>query len=147
MYLRWTSIDTRVKKAPTFQPVHRAGRRPRSPVRPGESRKLKVDRWQTAPAAPVLSVENQPLQKLYYALEGDVTIEKAGYSKRRIAPRAFIGEVAFLLPQPASAPIAFCVLRSVPAREWVRPWVEELGRQRTVPSVATCSLQNYPSVV
>ena len=73
---------------------------------PGEFRQLiKVGRWITAPEATVLAEENQPLENLYYVLEGHIIIEKSGYAPRRIEPRAFIGEVAFLLPRPASATV------------------------------------------
>ena len=73
---------------------------------PGEFRQLiKVGRWHTAPEATVLTEENRPLANLYYVLEGGITIEKSGSAPRSIGPRAFIGEVAFLLPQPASATV------------------------------------------
>jgi CRP-like cAMP-binding protein len=73
---------------------------------PGEFRQLiKVGRWQTAPEATVLAEENRSLENLYYVLAGGITIEKSGSAPRCIGPRAFIGEVAFLLPQPASATV------------------------------------------
>jgi len=73
---------------------------------PGEFRQLiKVGRWRTAPKATVLAEENRPLENLYYVLDGDIVIDKSGRAPRIIGPRAFIGEVAFLLPQPASATV------------------------------------------
>ena len=73
---------------------------------PGEFRQIiKVGRWRTATEATVLTEENRPLENLYYVLDGDIVIEKSGCATRTIGPRAFIGEVAFLLPQPASATV------------------------------------------
>ena len=73
---------------------------------PGEFRQIiKVGLWRTATEATVLTEENRPLENLYYVLDGDIVIEKSGCATRTIGPRAFIGEVAFLLPQPASATV------------------------------------------
>ena len=73
---------------------------------PGEFRQLiKVGRWQTAATPTVLAEENRPLEKLYYVLDGEIAIAKCGSAPRIIGPRTFIGEVAFLLPQPASATV------------------------------------------
>jgi CRP-like cAMP-binding protein len=73
---------------------------------PGEFRQLiKVGSWRTATETTVLAHENRPLEQLYYVLTGPITIEKAGSAPRVIEPRAFIGEVAFLLPKPASATV------------------------------------------
>jgi hypothetical protein len=72
---------------------------------PGEFRRLiKVGRWQSAEATTVLTVEGQPLERLYYVLSGDIVIEKAG-QVRSIGPETFIGEVAFLTSRPASATV------------------------------------------
>jgi CRP-like cAMP-binding protein len=73
---------------------------------PGEFRQLiRVGCWRTAATPTVLAEENRPLENLYYVLDGDIAIDKAGSAPRTIAPRTFIGEVAFLLPQPASATV------------------------------------------
>jgi hypothetical protein len=72
---------------------------------PGEFRRLmKVGRWHLAAEPTVLTRESQPLERLYYVLDGAVTIDKGGHSFP-IAPHVFIGEVAFLTGQPASATV------------------------------------------
>ena len=53
----------------------------------------------------MLAEEDQPLDRLYYVLDGDITIDKTGRDPFTIGPRTFIGEVAFLLPRPASATV------------------------------------------
>lgn len=73
---------------------------------PGEFRQLiRIGRWHTATRATVLAEENRPLDSLYYVLDGDICIAKSGGAPRLIGPHAFIGEVAFLLAQPASATV------------------------------------------
>ena len=73
---------------------------------PGEFRRLlRAGEWQTATRATVLAEEDQPLDRLYYVLDGDITIDKTGRDPFTISPRTFIGEVAFLLPRPASATV------------------------------------------
>jgi hypothetical protein len=70
---------------------------------PGEFRQLmKAGDWQSAASPTTITEENQPLDRLYYVLDGDVAIEKAG-SRFMIGPETFVGEVAFLLKRPASA--------------------------------------------
>jgi len=72
---------------------------------PGEFRRLiKAGRWHSAEAATVLTVEDGPLDRLYYVLSGDIVIEKAGHV-RTFPPETFIGEVAFLTSRPASATV------------------------------------------
>jgi hypothetical protein len=76
---------------------------------PGEFRQLiKLGRWRTATDKTVLAEENQALDELYYVLDGNIAVEKSGYAPRLIGPRVFIGEVAFLLHQPASATVTVC---------------------------------------
>lgn len=72
---------------------------------PGEFRRfIRVASWKTASADTVLTEENKPLDNLYFVLDGDITIDKVG-NRHRIDPGVFIGEVAFLLTQPASATV------------------------------------------
>jgi CRP-like cAMP-binding protein len=52
----------------------------------------------------VLTQENQPVECLYFILDGSATIEKAGRSTS-VDAGVFIGEIAFLLTQPASATV------------------------------------------
>jgi hypothetical protein len=73
---------------------------------PGEFRRLiKAANWRTATGATVLAEENRPLDQLYYVLDGDIIVDKTGRKPFTVAPRTFIGEVAFLLPRPASATV------------------------------------------
>ena len=70
---------------------------------PGEYRRiLKVAEWHDADGEAVLTHEGQPLDRLYYVLDGKVRIEK-GERKFHIPPGSFIGEVAYFLKQNASA--------------------------------------------
>lgn len=73
---------------------------------PGEFRRLmKAGEWLTAAAPTILTDENRPLARLYYVLEGRITIDKSGHNPLLIDPPTFIGEVAFLLSRPASATV------------------------------------------
>jgi CRP-like cAMP-binding protein len=69
---------------------------------------MKAGRWQAAAAPTTITEENQPLDRLYYVLHGDVAIEKAG-GRFAIGPETFIGEVAFLLKRPATAKVTLGV--------------------------------------
>jgi hypothetical protein len=72
---------------------------------PGEFRQLiKAGHWHSATSPTTITEENQPLDRLYYVLDGNVAIEKAG-TRFTIGPGTFIGEVAFLLKRPASAKV------------------------------------------
>lgn len=72
---------------------------------PGEFRRMmKLVHWHAAGADEVLTRENQPLDRLYYVLDGAVTIDKAGH-RIPVDPGVFIGEVAFLLTRTASATV------------------------------------------
>jgi len=71
---------------------------------PGEFRRLvKAGHWLTATGTTLLAEEDRPLERLYYVLDGEIVIGKTGRDPFTVAPRTFIGEVAFLLPRPASA--------------------------------------------
>jgi len=72
---------------------------------PGEFRSLvKIARWSVAPGDQVITLENTPLQQLYYVLDGAIKIEKGGRTFE-IPSDTFIGEVAFLHNKPASATV------------------------------------------
>jgi hypothetical protein len=72
---------------------------------PGEFRRfMRMGGWRTAGAPTVLTQENQPVECLYFILDGSATIEKAGRSTS-VDAGVFIGEIAFLLTQPASATV------------------------------------------
>ncbi len=72
---------------------------------PGEFRRLaKIGHWHRGEGATVLTEEQKPLDRLYYVLDGAITIDKAGH-RFEIPPETFIGEVAFLTGRPASATV------------------------------------------
>ena len=72
---------------------------------PGEFRRLaKIGHWHRGEGATVLTEEQKPLDRLYYVLDGAITIDKGGH-RFEIPPETFIGEVAFLTGRPASATV------------------------------------------
>jgi len=72
---------------------------------PGEFRALmSVAHWRTASARTILTREGAPVDKLYYVLDGAIGISKGGRSFP-ISAGAFIGELAFLRRQVASATV------------------------------------------
>ncbi len=72
---------------------------------PGEFRRMmRLSKWHTATEPVVLTTEDQPVDRIYFVLAGDIAIEKAG-RPISIGPLTFIGEVAFLLSRPASATV------------------------------------------
>lgn len=76
-----------------------------SSLTPGEFRKLvSAGQWKLATADTVLTTEGQALNQLYYVLEGDIDIQKAG-RKIDVNPGIFIGEIAYLLQKPATATV------------------------------------------
>lgn len=72
---------------------------------PGQFRTLlKAGRAETAQEPLVITVEGQNLDKLYFVLDGKMTIEKWG-RQALTDPETFIGEIAFLLGRPATATV------------------------------------------
>jgi hypothetical protein len=72
---------------------------------PGQFRKLlKIATWHEAEDPVQLTEEGAPLDKLYYVLEGNLTIGKQGRVLER-EPKIFIGEIAFLRDKAASATV------------------------------------------
>jgi CRP-like cAMP-binding protein len=72
---------------------------------PGEFRSLvKIARWSVASTDQIITVESTPLHRLYYVLDGAITVEKGGRTFE-IPADTFIGEVAFLRNTPASATV------------------------------------------
>ncbi len=72
---------------------------------PGEFRQLlRAGRQERAEAAAVITREGQGLEKLYFILEGKMTIEKGG-QRWPSESQTFIGEIAFLLARPATATV------------------------------------------
>jgi hypothetical protein len=70
---------------------------------PGEFRRLlKISTSLDGDGGAPLTREGQPVENLYYVLDGDIKIEKKGQTFN-IADGAFIGEVAFFLHSDASA--------------------------------------------
>jgi hypothetical protein len=72
---------------------------------PGEFRRLmRAGHWNRADGDVAITLEGQPLHRLAYVIDGNITVEKAGH-RFTIAPPTFIGEVAFLIDRPASATV------------------------------------------
>jgi CRP-like cAMP-binding protein len=72
---------------------------------PGQFRKLaKAGDWHRADHAVTLTEEGATLDHLHYVLDGKVDL-KRGVKDFSIAPRLFIGELAFLRKRPATATV------------------------------------------
>ena len=72
---------------------------------PGEFRKLiRLGQWSTTNEPRVLTAEGVTPDSLFFVLEGDLHLLKSGRDITLHAP-AFIGEVAFIQDQPASATV------------------------------------------
>mgnify|MGYP001602499244 FL=1 len=72
---------------------------------PGEFRQLLGAGKETLASVPaVITREGQVLDKLYFVLEGTMTIEKGG-QRWPSESQTFIGEIAFLLARPATATV------------------------------------------
>ncbi len=72
---------------------------------PGQFRRLmKLARWSTARNDIVLTREGEPVDRLYYVIEGSIEVAKGGRSFS-VDPEAFIGEIGFLLKRAASATV------------------------------------------
>ncbi len=72
---------------------------------PGQFRKLlKAGRQVVAVSPLVITKENEALHRLYFIIDGRMTIEKSG--QRAVSDaQTFIGEIAFLLSRPATATV------------------------------------------
>jgi hypothetical protein len=72
---------------------------------PGQFRKLlKIGRAETAASHLGITQEGKALEELFFVLDRDITIEKKG--RQAVIPSdTFIGEIAFLLGEPASATV------------------------------------------
>lgn len=72
---------------------------------PGQFRQLlKAGQEETASSHLSITQEGKPLEELYFVLDRGITIEKKG-SRAVIPSDTFIGEIALLLGQPASATV------------------------------------------
>lgn len=72
---------------------------------PGDFRRLRrLGEWQTSEADTTLTTEGQPLDKLFYVLDGEIEVRKGGRSIP-VPVRHFIGEIAYLQRVPASATV------------------------------------------
>ena len=72
---------------------------------PGQFRQfLKIGREEIAASHLGITQEGQALEELFFVLDRNITIEKKG-SRAVIPSDTFIGEIAFLLGQPASATV------------------------------------------
>ncbi len=74
-------------------------------LRPGQFRKLiKLAEWQTTDKDIVLTTKDQPVPALYFLVEGRATVERDG-KKIDIGSSSFVGELAFILGNEASATV------------------------------------------
>lgn len=72
---------------------------------PGEFRRvMRVAEWRRTDRPVTLTTEDVPVDRLYYVLEGEVTIRK-GERSFAVEPNTFIGEIAFLLGGNATATV------------------------------------------
>lgn len=72
---------------------------------PGQFRKImKIAKWQSRISPSVVTQEDQSCDRLFYVLEGEVTIIKQGETFSRNG-NMFIGEVGFMLGVQASATV------------------------------------------
>lgn len=72
---------------------------------PGEFRRLlKISSFEDSDGVTTLTREGEPVDNLYYVLDGKVEVEKAGQSFS-IPSGSFLGEVAFFLHTDASATV------------------------------------------
>jgi hypothetical protein len=72
---------------------------------PGQFRQfLKVGHEQVAESHLTITVEDKPLDELYFVLDRQILIEKKGV-RAMTESDTFIGEIALLLSQPASATV------------------------------------------
>ena len=72
---------------------------------PGQFRQLlKAGREEVAASHLAITQEGVPLEELYFVLDRPITIEKKG-SRAMTASDTFVGEIAFLLGQPATATV------------------------------------------
>lgn len=70
---------------------------------PGQFRKLvKLGAWHRADGEAVLTKDGEILDKLFYVLDGKVSVVKLK-KKLSVGPKIFIGELAFLRKRPATA--------------------------------------------
>ena len=70
---------------------------------PGEFRRLmRLSTWHTADGEHTLTREGTVPDALHYVTQGTIEIEKRG-RRFSVPPQTFLGEIAFLLDQPASA--------------------------------------------
>ena len=72
---------------------------------PGQFRKfVHAGRYEVATARKIIAMERKPMDRLYFVLDGNISVEKSG--RRAFSDsRTFIGEVAFLLASPSPATV------------------------------------------
>jgi hypothetical protein len=76
-----------------------------STLTPGQFRRLmRAATWNTAAAPTVITQEGETPDSLYFVVDGEIEIRKAGRSFP-VMPGTFIGEVAWLLKCPATATV------------------------------------------
>ena len=66
---------------------------------------FRTGAWRDVAAGDTLTLEGQPVTALYLLCGGHATVEVAGEHVARLAPGAFVGEMAFLSGNTASATV------------------------------------------
>lgn len=97
---------------------------------PGQFRRmLKLAQWHTATQDSVLTRQGDPLDRLYYVLDGTVSIERDGHSFPMTRGN-FVGEIAYVLDgMPTGTVTAPAGTRYV---EWQVKAIERLARRKPV---------------
>ncbi len=105
---------------------------------PGEFRRmLKIAHWDHREA--ILTQENEPVDRLYYVLNGTVDVEKQGRSFA-LEAGVFIGEVAYFLKRDASATVKVSGIPNYVY--WERDELQKLEQKNPSIRVALHSLLN-----
>lgn len=107
---------------------------------PGQFRKLhRLADHGKAETGRVLTTEGEHLDRLYFISHGSVDVEKGGEVVPVPAP-AFIGEIAFITNNPASATVR--TREETQMISWDHATLESLFRQRPALKVAVSALLN-----
>ena len=101
---------------------------------PGQFRRLmELARWTSARNDTLLTREGEPIDRLYFVIDGAIEVTKGGRSFP-IRPETFIGEIGFLLRQPASATVT--VKAGTRYVDWPADALAELLSERPALGVA-----------
>ena len=107
---------------------------------PGEFRSLMaIARWQRLEHGVDVTRENEQLETLTYLVDGEAVVRKVA-GLRRLHGGCFIGEVGFLLDQPASATVE--VLGGARIVQWPTDELRRLCRRKPALRLSLDNLMN-----